>query len=54
MAIAKTTQIDTVGLVGCVGLNPKFVRGCSIGSPKVQEAVMGKNKDACDSEMMIE
>jgi hypothetical protein len=43
-----------VGLVGCVGLNPKFARECSIHSPKVQVAVMGKSRDAQDSEMIIE
>jgi hypothetical protein len=43
-----------VGLVGCVGLNPKFARGCLIGFPKVQEAIMGKGRDAQESEMRIE
>jgi hypothetical protein len=43
-----------VGIVGCVGINPKFARECSIGSPKVHEAVMGKSKDIWDSEMVIE
>jgi hypothetical protein len=39
----QETIMDVVGLVGCVGSNPKFARGCSIGSPKVQEAVIGRD-----------
>jgi hypothetical protein len=41
-----------VGLVGCVGSNPKFARGCLIGSSKVQEMVMGKDWNARVSETM--
>jgi hypothetical protein len=43
---------SSVGLVGCAGSNPKFARGCSIGSPKVQEMVMGKDWNARVSETM--
>jgi hypothetical protein len=44
--------LQIVGLVGCVGSNPKFARGCLIGSPKVQEAVMGKDWNARVSQTM--
>jgi hypothetical protein len=52
--IKKDAPWYGVGLVGCVGLNPKFARGCSIGSPKVQEVVMGKDWNARVSETMKE
>jgi hypothetical protein len=37
---------NVVGHVGCVGLNPKFARGCLISSPNVQEVIVSKGEDA--------